>query len=61
MQLSVNTYWTAPDGKIFRVLEIGEGADPWVHYQNIRTGEDYTCKAAAFQDRFKRIEYDTRT
>ena len=61
MQLSLNSHWIAGDGQMFRIVELGDGANPWVHYENIRTAQAYSCLAEAFLFRFTRTEHDTRT
>lgn len=61
MQLSIDSYWSGYDGVLFRIIEIGEGPDPWVHYENVNTHQEYTCKAQAFTHRFSRTEHDPRT
>jgi hypothetical protein len=59
MQLSLNSHWIAGDGQTFRIVELGDGDNAWVHYVNIRTGQDYACLAEAFLARFTRTEHDT--
>ena len=59
MQLSLNSHWIAVDGQLFRIVELGEGTNPWVHYENIRTAQAYCCLAEAFLFRFTRTEHDT--
>jgi len=61
MQLSLNSHWIASDGQMFLIVELGDGLNPWVHYENIRTGQTYSCLAEAFLSRFTRTEHDTRT
>ena len=61
MQLLVGSLWTDPRGQEFEIVELGDGENPWVHYENIKTGQSYSCLAAAFTCRFLRIENDSRT
>jgi hypothetical protein len=61
MQLLVGSLWTDPRGQEFEIVELGDGENPWVHYENIRTGQSYSCLAEAFTYRFLRIENDSRT
>ena len=60
MQLSVDSYWADNQGLLFLIVELGEGSDPWVHYKNIATGQEYSCMAGAFLQRFRKTEHDTR-
>jgi hypothetical protein len=59
MQLSLNSHWIAGDGQMFRIVELGDGANPWVHYENVKTAQAYSCLAEAFLFRFTRTEHDT--
>jgi hypothetical protein len=49
------TKYTSADGKLFEVLAIwcpDEDNDRWVKYQNIETGQEYSCRLEAFESRF---------
>lgn len=61
MQLSLNSHWISSDGQIFKIVELGDGPNPLVHYENIKTKQDYACLAEAFIQRFSRTEHDART
>lgn len=41
--------YTSSDGTIFQVNRV---EDNWVHYQNAKTGQSYSCLTEAFLERF---------
>lgn len=41
--------YTSSDGVIFQVDRV---ENDWVHYQNTKTGQTYSCLAEAFLQRF---------
>jgi hypothetical protein len=52
------TKWTSTDNKEFEITEIyrdptdGRDAGTWVHYRNVKTGQEYNCLYDAFMSRF---------
>lgn len=51
--MQLKDLYTDGHGKIFVItgLEIREN-DPWVHYQNQETNQEYSCRQEAFLVRF---------
>lgn len=47
--------WHTGDGRKFELLAVynpNEDDDPWVEYRNQTTGDTYTCRLAAFVQRY---------
>ena len=45
--------WSGMDQKEFRIINITEIEDhTWVHYINIKTGQEYSCYKDSFEARF---------
>ena len=56
------TVWRSSDHKDFEITKIyrdptdGRCPGTWVHYRNIKTGQEYNCLYDAFLERFTRFE-----
>jgi hypothetical protein len=52
--------YTSTDGTVFEVTALyrdpTDGRDPgtWVHYRNVKTGQEYNCLYDAFMARFSK-------
>jgi hypothetical protein len=52
--MTMATKFTSADGKIFAVEEVKQvDLELWVYYNNIETGEKYSCLLEAFSNRFQ--------
>jgi hypothetical protein len=52
-----DSLWFGGNSVLFKVVETFEKAgDRWVKYINYKSKQEYTCRAAAFEQRFKRYE-----
>jgi hypothetical protein len=55
--MAMATQFTSADGKIFTVEEVRQvDNELWVHYNNSKTGDRYSCLLEAFSERFKPLE-----
>jgi len=55
------TRFTSADGKIFTVEEVKQiDSELWVYYNNIKTGDKYSCLLEAFSQRFHPMENESR-
>ena len=55
--MTMATRFTSADGKIFTVEEVVQvDSELWVHYNNIVTGDKYSCLLEAFSERFQPLE-----
>ena len=55
--MTMATQFTSHDGKIFTVEEVVQvDKELWVHYNNVKTGDKYSCRLEAFSERFKPLE-----
>ena len=55
------TQFTSHDGKIFAVEEVVQiDKELWVYYNNVKTGDRYSCLIDAFSERFKPMENESR-
>jgi hypothetical protein len=46
--------WSTSDRKEFLVLEVVDIEDhTWVHYRNVKTGQEHSCYVESFEQRFK--------
>lgn len=53
--VKVGSIWTTGDGKAFKVTKVQlekPHTHTWVHYQNMVTGQEYSCYQDAFVARF---------
>ena len=59
--MTMATQFTYADGKIFTVEEVIQiDKELWVYYNNIKTGEQYSCLLEAFGERFKPLENESK-
>jgi hypothetical protein len=59
--MTMATRFTSPDGKIFTVEEVKQiDSELWVYYNNIKTGDKYSCLLEAFSQRFQPVENESR-
>ena len=59
--MTMATQFTSQDGKIFTVEEVIQiDKELWVHYNNSKTGEKYSCLLDAFSERFKPLENESK-
>ena len=57
----MKTQFTSADGKIFTVEEVKQvEKELWVYYNNVATGQKYSCLLEAFSKRFQAVETDSR-
>lgn len=55
--MTMATRFVASDGKIFTVEEVVQVDKAlWVYYNNIETGDKYSCLLEAFSERFQPLE-----
>lgn len=55
--MTMATQFTSHDGKIFTVEEVVQvDKQLWVHYNNVKTGDRYSCLLEAFSERFQPLE-----
>jgi hypothetical protein len=55
--MTMATQFKAVDGKIFTVEEVKQvDKELWVYYNNIETGDKYSCLLEAFTERFQPLE-----
>ena len=55
--MTMATQFISCDGKIFTVEEVKQvDKELWVHYNNVKTGDKYSCLLEAFSERFKPVE-----
>ena len=59
--MTMATRFISPDGKIFTIEEVVQvDKQLWVYYNNIKTGEKYSCSLDAFSERFQPVENESR-
>jgi hypothetical protein len=59
--MTMATRFTSADGKIFTVEEVKQiDSELWVYYNNIKTGDKYSCLLEAFSQRFHPMENESR-
>jgi hypothetical protein len=59
--MTMATRFTSADGKIFTVEEVKQiDSELWVYYNNIKTGDKYSCLLEAFSQRFTPMENESR-
>jgi len=59
--MTMATRFTSADGKIFTVEEVKQiNSELWVYYNNIKTGDKYSCLLEAFSQRFHPMENESR-
>jgi hypothetical protein len=59
--MTMATRFTSADGKIFTVEEVKQiDSELWVYYNNIKTGDKYSCLLEAFSQRFQPVENESR-
>lgn len=39
-------------GRVFELVHVTDEQDPWAHYTNKQTGQEYSCRLEAFLARF---------
>lgn len=55
--MTMATRFISQDGKIFTVEEVVQiDKQLWVHYNNVKTGDKYSCLLEAFSERFQPLE-----
>jgi len=55
--MTMATQFISCDGNIFTVEEVKQvDKELWVHYNNVKTGDKYSCLLEAFSERFKPVE-----
>jgi len=55
--MAMTTQFTSQDGTIFTVEEVKQvDKELWVHYNNVKTGEKYSCLLESFSQRFHPLE-----
>jgi hypothetical protein len=53
MKVEKNQVWSTRDRNEFLVLEVVDlDNKTWVHYRNVKTGQEYSCYAESFESRF---------
>jgi hypothetical protein len=53
MTVEKDQVWSTRDQNEFLVLEVVDIEDhTWVHYRNIKTGQEYSCYVESFKQRF---------
>lgn len=51
---NITSKWTTPDSVIFKIDKIDFNEQGiWVFYHNVKTGQEYSCLAEAFLERFR--------
>jgi hypothetical protein len=59
--MTMATRFTSVDGKIFTVEEVKQvDKELWVYYNNVKTGDKYSCLLDAFSERFTPMENESR-
>jgi len=59
--MTMATRFTSQDGKIFTVEEVVQvDKELWVNYNNVKTGDKYSCLLDAFIERFQPMENQSR-
>ena len=59
--MTMATRFTSLDGKIFAVEEVKQvDKELWVYYNNVKTGDKYSCLLEAFSHRFQPLENEAR-
>ena len=59
--MTMNTKFISQDGKIFAVEEVKQvDKELWVHYNDVKTGDKYSCRLEAFSERFQPMENESR-
>ena len=59
--MTMATRFKSADGKIFTVEEVKQvDKELWVYYNNIKTGDKYSCLLEAFSQRFQPMENESR-
>jgi len=59
--MTMATRFTSSDGKIFTVEEVKQvDKELWVYYNNIKTGDKYSCLLEAFSQRFQPMLNESR-
>jgi hypothetical protein len=59
--MTMATRFSSVDGKIFTVEEVIQvDKELWVYYNNATTGEKHSCLLAAFSERFKPVENESK-
>jgi hypothetical protein len=59
--MTMATRFSSADGKIFTVEEVIQvDKQLWVYYNNIKTGEKYSCSLDAFSEQFRPMENESR-
>ena len=59
--MTMSTRFSSADGKIFAVEEVKQvDSELWVYYNNIKTGDKYSCLLEAFSQRFQPMENESR-
>jgi hypothetical protein len=57
----MKTRFTSADGKIFAVEEVKQvDKELWVYYNNVNSGDKYSCLLEAFSQRFHPMENESR-
>jgi len=55
------TRFKSQDGKIFTVEEVVQvDKELWVYYNNVKTGDKYSCLLEAFSERFQPLENESK-
>ena len=55
------TRFKSQDGKIFTVEEVVQVVkELWVYYNNVKTGDKYSCLLEAFSERFQPLENESK-
>ena len=59
--MTMKTRFTSADGKIFAVEEVKQvDKELWVYYNNVNSGDKYSCLLEAFTQRFQPLENESR-
>ena len=54
MKAEKDQVWSTSDRNEFLVLQVVDvEGNTWVHYRNIKTGQEHSCYADSFEQRFK--------
>lgn len=59
--MTMATRFKSQDGKIFTVEEVVQvDKELWVYYNNVKTGDKYSCLLEAFSERFQPLENESK-
>jgi len=59
--MTMKTRFTSADGTIFAVEEVKQvDKELWVYYNNVNSGDRYSCLLEAFTQRFQPLENESR-